>query len=203
MTLRSHIAHFLRIIFSPRLNLFNLVCWMLVIVGVGIGAGRRSVLIGLALPRHASVQLDARIDAHPATVYALVNDFRRVKLWSPQFDADPNARVVHSGPARGVDSTMTWDGTIIGSGTQVITDANGNMLESRLLGTVVLEINAESGLVTGTWQLRFKITGGTGRYVNAKGHMKGVAINPPFNPVTSLTWKFDWYLDGKIDLGHD
>lgn len=79
------------------------------------------LLVGLALPRQARVQVETRIDAYPATVFALVNDFRRVHIWSPQFDADPNARVVHSGPARGVGSTMTWDGSIIGVGTQVIT----------------------------------------------------------------------------------
>jgi effector-binding domain-containing protein len=80
-------------------------------------------LIGLALPRHASVEVTTDVDAHPATVFALVNDFRRVALWSPLLDADPNARVVHSGPTRGEGATMTWDGTIIGTGTQIITDS--------------------------------------------------------------------------------
>lgn len=81
------------------------------------------VLVGLVLPRHSGVQVETRIDAHPATVFALVNDFHRVNLWSPQFDADPNSRVVHSGPPRGVGATMTWDGAIIGTGTQVITES--------------------------------------------------------------------------------
>jgi len=78
------------------------------------------VLIGLALPRHARVQAEIHIDAYPATVFALVNDFHRVSLWSPLLDTDPNARVVHAGPARGVGATMTWDGAIIGTGTQTI-----------------------------------------------------------------------------------
>ena len=78
------------------------------------------VLIGFALPRHAQVQVETRIDAHPATVFALVNDFHRVTLWSPLFDTDPNARVVHSGPTRGIGAAMAWDGAIIGTGTQSI-----------------------------------------------------------------------------------
>jgi len=78
------------------------------------------VMIGFALPRHAQVQVEARIDARPATVFALVNDFHRVSLWSPWLDTDPNARVVYAGPARGVGATMTWDGAIIGAGTQTI-----------------------------------------------------------------------------------
>lgn len=79
------------------------------------------LVIGLALPRHARVDVETRIDAYPATVFALVNDFHRVALWSPWLEADPNARIVHSGPTRGVGAMMTWDGAIIGTGTQVIT----------------------------------------------------------------------------------
>ena len=80
-------------------------------------------LVGLALPRHARVDVESQIDVHPATVFALVNDFHRFSLWSPWVDSDPNARIVYSGPARGVGATMTWDGAIIGTGTQVITDS--------------------------------------------------------------------------------
>jgi effector-binding domain-containing protein len=81
------------------------------------------VLLGLALPRYARVDVETEIDAHPATVFALVNDFRRISLWLPWTDTDPNARIVYSGPARGVGATMTWDGAIIGSGTQIITES--------------------------------------------------------------------------------
>jgi effector-binding domain-containing protein len=79
------------------------------------------VLVGLALPRHARVQVQVQIDANPATVFALTNDFHRFTLWSPWLDTDPNARIVYSGPIRGVGATMTWDGAIIGTGTQQIT----------------------------------------------------------------------------------
>jgi len=81
------------------------------------------IIIGLALPRHARVEVTKSIDAHPATVFALVNDFRRVSLWLPWLETDPNARIVYAGPARGVGATMTWDGAIIGTGTQVIRES--------------------------------------------------------------------------------
>jgi len=87
MTLRSHIAHFLRIIFSPRLNLFNLVCWMLVIVGVGIGAGRGSVLIGLAL----GVAFGILFHGFFYALYVLTH--------RNEFVAEPGA-VPNGGPAR-------------------------------------------------------------------------------------------------------
>jgi len=97
------------------------------------------ILVGLALPRHARVSVETQIDAHAATVFSLINDFRRFSLWSPWFDTDPNARIVYSGPARGVGAAMTWDGTIIGTGTQVIN-------ESRSFEYVAVSINpGESG----------------------------------------------------------
>lgn len=78
------------------------------------------IVIGLALPRLAVVSVSERIDAYSATVFALVNDPDRMALWAPWLDADPNARVVLSGPDRGIDAAMTWDGPIIGIGSQVI-----------------------------------------------------------------------------------
>ena len=79
------------------------------------------IAVGLALPRHGRVEVDATIDAPPATVFAQVNDFHRVQLWSPLTETDPNARIVYSGPERGVGATMTWDGAILGTGSQTIT----------------------------------------------------------------------------------
>ena len=62
------------------------------------------IIVGLLLPAQATVSASVRIDTHAATVFALLNDFRRVRLWSPLLDTDPNARVVFSGPERGVDA---------------------------------------------------------------------------------------------------
>jgi len=79
------------------------------------------IIIGFALPRTHQVEVTAEIDAHPATVFALVNDFRRFSLWSPWAHTDPNARFLYSGANRGEGAIMTWDGAISGSGNQVIT----------------------------------------------------------------------------------
>ena len=81
------------------------------------------IVVGLLLPRHSRVEVSALVDAPPATVFALVNDFRRVDLWSPRTANDPNARVLFSGPNRGVGATVTWDGVIAGSGTQTIVES--------------------------------------------------------------------------------
>ena len=113
------------------------------------------VVVGLVLPGKATVSATIRVDAHAATVFALVNDFRRVRLWSPVLDTDPNARVVFSGPERGVDAAMTWDGTIIGSGTQVI-------IESRPFEYVETVINPGESGAARAW---FDLVGGNGQTV--------------------------------------
>jgi len=81
------------------------------------------IIIGFALPRTNQVEVKIEIDAHQATVFALVNDFRRFALWSPWADTDPNARFLYAGPNRGEGAKVTWDGAIIGSGNQVITES--------------------------------------------------------------------------------
>ena len=81
------------------------------------------ILIGFALPRTHRIEVSTEIDAQQATVFALVNDFRRFALWSPWADTDPNARFIYSGKRRGEGAIVTWDGAIIGSGVQVIDES--------------------------------------------------------------------------------
>ncbi len=81
------------------------------------------VIVGLFLPGRTHVEVRTTIAAHPATVFALLNDLERMSLWDPPTDTDPNAKIVYSGPRRGAGATMTWDGSIIGYGSQVITDS--------------------------------------------------------------------------------
>lgn len=81
------------------------------------------VVVGLFLPRYTRVELVETIDAGPGTVFALINDLERGAAWSPLLDADPNAQVAYSGPPRGVDASMQWDGAIAGSGEQKITES--------------------------------------------------------------------------------
>ncbi len=81
------------------------------------------ILIGFALPRTHRVEVSTEIDAPPATVFALVNDFRRFTLWAPWVETDPNARFMYSGNSRGEGATVTWDGAVIGSGVQTIVES--------------------------------------------------------------------------------
>ena len=78
------------------------------------------IIVGFALPRTHQIEVPIEIDTHPATVFALVNDFRRYSDWSPWVQTDSNARISYSGSERGEGAIMTWDGAIIGSGSQRI-----------------------------------------------------------------------------------
>ncbi len=82
-----------------------------------------AVLIGLFLPSSANIERHILVDAHPATVFALLNDFRQVRKWSSMLDGDPNARIDVSGPPRGSGASIAWDGHIIGQGRQTIIES--------------------------------------------------------------------------------
>lgn len=81
------------------------------------------ILLGFLLPSKHRVQVSVEIDAHPVTVFAQINDFRRQVLWSPLAESDPNARFIYSGNSRGAGAVMTWDGAVIGNGTQTIVES--------------------------------------------------------------------------------
>lgn len=81
------------------------------------------IFIGFALPRTHRVEVSTEIDAPQAIVFALVNDFRRFALWAPWTETDPNARFTYSGNARGAGATVSWDGAILGTGTQTIVES--------------------------------------------------------------------------------
>jgi len=119
----------------------------------GVGAFIALLLLGgFLLPSQSRFVLSANIDAPRATVFALINDLRRSNLWAPVSANDPNARVVFAGPPRGVGSTMTWDGTIAGSGTQSIS-------ESRPFDYVATIINGGDTGESRTW---FELQQGVG-----------------------------------------
>lgn len=82
--------------------------------------------VGLFLPATAHVERHIQIAAPPATVFALVNDFRRINEWSPWLATDPNALYTISGPTRGVGATLSWSGQIVGQGSQTIIDSEAH-----------------------------------------------------------------------------
>ena len=78
------------------------------------------VVVGFLLPRKHQVDVSVEVNAPPATLFALVNDFRHHREWSPWKDIDPEARIEYTGEPSGVGATMSWNGVALGSGTQTI-----------------------------------------------------------------------------------
>lgn len=125
------------------------------------------VIIGYSLPRTHHVEVTIEIDAQPATVFALLNDFRRVALWTPILDTDPNVRILYSGERRGVGATMSWDGAIVGSGTQTI-------IASEPFESISVRMNPGE---TGEAMSMFRLVPGTGTTVVSWGFHADYGMN--------------------------
>jgi hypothetical protein len=111
-------------------------------------------------------------------------------------------RMGHSGDVLSVGVFFPADGVFFSgtfTGTQTYFSSNGDTLHANLSGEVLLVIDEQTGLVSGTWLVQWDITGGTGRFAGATGTTTGAAINPPFNPAVT-PWLFDWYFSGELNL---
>jgi effector-binding domain-containing protein/ribosome-associated toxin RatA of RatAB toxin-antitoxin module len=86
------------------------------------------VVVGVFLPSEGQVHRESIIDAPPGTVFAVLNDLRRVEDWSPWIEADPQARIDVSRPASGVGAQMHWQGRRLGQGGQTIVESESNRL---------------------------------------------------------------------------
>jgi effector-binding domain-containing protein len=125
------------------------------------------ILIGFALPSTHRIEVSTEIDAPQATVFALVNDFRRFTVWAPWTETDPNVRFIYSGNTRGEGATLTWEGAILGAGTQTIA-------ESRPFDYVGLVISPGEPGEAKSW---FRLTPGVGTTIVRWGFEADYGIN--------------------------
>lgn len=88
------------------------------IFGVLVGLIVVVVGAGFVLPSTVHVERDIVIDAQPAEVFALIEDFNQWENWSPWAKLDPDAAVTIEGS--GVGQTMAWssEDPQVGSGSQ-------------------------------------------------------------------------------------
>jgi uncharacterized protein YndB with AHSA1/START domain len=91
------------------------------ITGVLYGVGR------FLLPNDLDVSRTASIERPRASVFALVNDLRIAKEWSPYYALDPEAEFTFSGEP-GPGQSMRWDSDVrqVGSGRMSIVNATAN-----------------------------------------------------------------------------
>lgn len=131
-------------------------------------------LIGVFLPKVATVERSTTIAATPETVYALVDGFKRFNEWSPWASLDPATKYAYSGPERGVGARMEWssDNPDVGNGSQEIIAAEpGRSVTSTLdfgmdTPTTTTMVLAPEGTGTrATWTLKSDFSGSlVGRY---------------------------------------
>ena len=131
-------------------------------------------LIGVFLPKVATVERSTTIAATPETVYALVDGFKRFNEWSPWASLDPATKYAYSGPERGVGARMEWssDNPDVGNGSQEIIAAEpGRSVTSTLdLGmdtptTTTMVLAPEGTGTRATWTLKSDFSGSlVGRY---------------------------------------
>jgi uncharacterized protein YndB with AHSA1/START domain len=75
-------------------------------------------------PNAFRIQRSITIQASPATVFALIDDFHDWSRWAPQDREDATMRRSFSGPASGTGAVSAWQGTRgAGKGSMMITDS--------------------------------------------------------------------------------
>jgi hypothetical protein len=109
------------------------------------------------------VERSVTVQAPPAVVYAIVNDFRRWDDWSPWAKLDPNMKKELGGTASGVGATYYWAGNDeVGEGRMTITESKpGESVRMKLefikpwaaTNKVEIAIKNASGGSTVSWSI--------------------------------------------------
>ncbi len=105
------------------------------LLAVVAGVAILFALVGLFLPRTATMERSVVIDASPDAIFPLLNDLRAMRDWAPWYERDPQAEFRYEGPEAGVGATVHWqsDHPEVGSGTQEIIESRpGEYVRTRL-----------------------------------------------------------------------
>jgi uncharacterized protein YndB with AHSA1/START domain len=120
------------------------------------------------------------IQADPARVHALIDDFHQWTAWSPWEDLDPNLQRSFTGPDAGVGAHYAWKGNRkAGEGSMEITGSAPDRIEIEL---------AFLKPMRNTQQVEFVLTptsGGTDVTWRMAGQHEGVLMNL-FSKVVSM-----------------
>ncbi|MDH4253069.1 MAG: hypothetical protein OEX13_00945 [Gammaproteobacteria bacterium] len=76
--------------------------------------------VGVFLPSTGVVERQISTIANRSIVFALINDQRQAGKWLPWPESDPNVHLEFAGARRGPGAMLSWDGSIVGRGSQTI-----------------------------------------------------------------------------------
>jgi uncharacterized protein YndB with AHSA1/START domain len=98
---------------------------IIVIIAVVLAITIAIVLIlAMAKPDRFRVERAAAITAPPEKIFALIDDFREWRSWSPWEDRDPAMKRTYEGTERGKGAVYAWDGNKnVGAGRMEILTA--------------------------------------------------------------------------------
>jgi hypothetical protein len=108
------------------------------------------------------------IQASPATVHALIDDFHEWVAWSPWEGVDPNLQRSYSGPERGVGAAYAWTGNRkAGQGRMEITGSTDREVRIRLefvkpfkaSNDVTFTLEPDGAATAVTWRMAGKRSG--------------------------------------------
>lgn len=107
----------------------GLVLVVALITGALYGVGR------FLLPNALTVTRQVTVDRPRASVFAMVNDLRIAKEWSPYYAMDPDAEYAFSGEGPGAGQTMRWISNVreVGNGRMSIVDSIENQSVESIL----------------------------------------------------------------------
>jgi hypothetical protein len=131
---------------------------IVVIVVVLLGA-----LLAFAATRPGTfrVQRATSMRAQPATIAALITDFRQWAAWSPYEQLDPAMRKTYGGTASGVGASYEWQGKKAGAGRMEILAATLTKIVIKLdfsrpmpaHNTAEFLLDARDGTTDVTWAM--------------------------------------------------
>ncbi len=119
------------------------------------------VIVGFLLPAKIHVERSAVIDAPPAVVFDLIDDFHNFNKWSPWAELDPATKYTFEGPDHGVGHRMRWqsDNPNVGSGSQeIIESVPESLVRTHLdfgpngIATASFHLEAAEGGTQVTWR---------------------------------------------------
>lgn len=109
------------------------------------------------------VERSIAIQADPARVYPLLNDFHHFPKWSPWQNLDPGMQTTHSGAPSGQGAVYAWTGNdAVGAGRMEILQAVPNTSVTVKLdflkpfeanNTTQYTLASQSGMTTVTWAM--------------------------------------------------
>ena len=130
-------------------------------IGLAIGSIIVLILIiALFLPKEFSYEKTISINAPVDSVWQQVNSLAAMDKWSPWNDHDPNMKKEYSGVDGTIGAKQSWEGDVVGTGSQTITKIEKPVLLETSLdfikpheshGKGYVELVADGNVTKATW----------------------------------------------------